>query len=73
VDGQNLEALGLADSRLHPFYALPDGSYILHTERRNSNPDGGSEVHETVYGEAYRFADGQMTQICENDQSVALF
>jgi dipeptidase E len=75
VDGQNLEQLGLADSRLHPFYALPDGSYILHTERPCADPDGHvrMEIHETVYGEAYRFADGQMTQICENDQSVALF
>jgi dipeptidase E len=61
VDGQSLLEIGLADSHIHPFYALPDGSYILHT-------DG----HETLYGEAWYFSDGQMQKICENDQSVVL-
>lgn len=61
VDGQCLMDIGLEDSHHLPFYALPDGSYILHV-------DG----HETLYGEGWYFAGGEARQICENGQSLAI-
>lgn len=61
VDGQSLMDIGLEDSRRRPFYALPDGSYIL-----------GVDGHETLYGEGWYFADGEARQVCENGQSLVI-
>lgn len=61
VDGQSLMDIGLADSRHRPFYALPDGSYIL-----------GVDGHETLYGEGWYFANGEARQVCENGQSLVI-
>ena len=50
LDGQRLfEDITYADSRGHVFYALPDGSYAY---------------NGAIYGEAYRIAEGRMTQVC---------
>ena len=51
VDGQTCEALALADSHTRPIYALADGSYILCANGR-----------ETLYGEAWRFALGSLSE-----------
>lgn len=62
LDGLRLlEDIALPDSRGHCLYALPDGSYIYN--------DG---LHETLYGEAWRIANGRMEKLCENGQSVRL-
>ena len=62
VDGLRLvEDIALPDSRVHPLYALPDGSY-LHIA-------GG---RETLYGEAWRLAGGRMEKVCENGGRLPL-
>jgi peptidase E len=62
VDGMRiLEDISLPDSLKRPFYALNDGSYIY------------SERNKTVlYGEAYLFKDGIITQVSETDKYVNL-
>lgn len=56
VDGLRLyEDIGFIDSLGREFLALPDGSYLLIE----------SNGWETVYGEAYRVAEGRMEQICQ--------
>ena len=63
VDGLRLvEDIALPDSRRHPLLALPDGSYIY--------SDGSGR--ETLYGEAWRLADGKMEKICEEGESLVL-
>lgn len=62
LDGRRLiEDITFSDSYGNQFLALTDGSYIRidHGESR-------------LYGRAYRIADGQMTQICEDGSSVRL-
>lgn len=60
LDGMRLyEEITYGDSWGRKFLVLPDGSYLLIT-------DGV----ETVYGEAYVIADGNMEQICEENQTV---
>ena len=49
--------IGLADSMGRTFYAIPDGSYLLIKDGR-----------EELRGEAYRFRDGQITQIASDGQ-----
>lgn len=53
LDGLRIvEDISLPDSKNHPFYAIPDGSFIY-----------CSDGKETLYGEGYLFSDGVMTQI----------
>lgn len=62
LDGRRVfEDITYADSMGQNFYALVDGSYIL-------CEDGV----ETIWGEAYRIADGVLTQICEEDQTLKI-
>ena len=62
LDGQRVfEDISYADSMGRCFYALVDGTYIL-------CEDG----EETIWGEAYRIADGVLTQICEEDQTLKI-
>ncbi len=56
-----MEDISLPDSKERPFYALVDGAYIY--------VDNGIS---TVYGEAYRVADGKVVQICETGKSIQL-
>ena len=62
LDGLRLiEDITFTDSMGHEFIALNDGSYIL-------IEDG----HETLYGEAYMIKDGQLYQICKDNEALIL-
>ena len=62
LDGLRLvEDITLPDSHRHPFIALADGSYIY--------AHGG---HETLYGQAWLMAAGQLLPLCENGRSLRL-
>lgn len=62
LDGLRVfEDIACPDSRGREFCALPDGSYIL--------SENGTE---TLYGEAYRIKDGEITLICNNTESLVL-
>ena len=62
LDGlRMLEDVAFPDSMGHTFYALVDGSWI-HAENGR----------ETLHGEAYRICGGQMEQILQNGESMAL-
>lgn len=62
VDGMRLfEEITYPDSIGHRFYAIPDGSYLLHG-------DGRKEIR----GEAYRIADGEIHKICRNGETYYL-
>lgn len=52
------EDITYADSVGREFLAIPDGSYLL-----------SEQGTVTVYGEAYRIADGAIEKICEENQS----
>lgn len=56
-----LEDISLEDSRIKPYYALVDGSYVF-------IDDNG----ETLYGEAYWIENGLITKVCENGESKRL-
>lgn len=57
IDGLRvLQDISLPDSKIRPFYALVDGSYIF--EENNQS---------MLYGEAYWIHDGVITKICEVD------
>ncbi|MBQ4325841.1 MAG: hypothetical protein IJC28_02880, partial [Mailhella sp.] len=56
------EDITFADSMGQSFLVLPDGSYVL-----------GENGHETLYGEAWRLADGRMEKICRDGQTLALY
>lgn len=62
VDGLRvLEDISLPDSRVRPFYALMDGSFIL------------SEDNQTLlYGEAYLIQNGTISKVCDNDQVIQI-
>lgn len=63
LDGMRLiEDITFEDSVGHAFIALNDGSYVV--------LDGG---RATLYGEAYRIADREITQICRDGESVFLY
>ena len=63
LDGMRLfEDITYADSCGHEFLALKDGSYLLVEDGKH-----------TVYGEAYRIADGEIEKICEDGELVVLF
>lgn len=60
LDGLRIyEDICLPDSRMHPFYALPDGSYFYREDGRT-----------TLYGEAWLFRDGTCMKVCENGESL---
>lgn len=60
LDGMRFyEDITYGDSMGHEFLVLADGSYLLIESGR-----------ETVYGEAWRIADGGIEKICEDDQCV---
>ena len=57
LDGMRLfEDITYADSQGHVFYAIPDGSFLL-----------GKDGRETLYGEAYEIRDGQLRQVSKVD------
>lgn len=60
LDGRLLfEDITYADSIGHCFYALVDGSYVYRDDHE-----------QLLIGEAYRIADGQITQICTEGQAL---
>lgn len=62
LDGQRVfEDISYADSVGREFYALVDGTYIL--------CENGVE---TIWGEAYRIADGVLTQISAEDETLEI-
>ena len=56
-----IEKVLLPDSKTKPFISITDGSYII---------DDGEK--QTIFGEAYRFANGEMKQLCSNGKSVVI-
>ena len=62
LDGMRLiEDITFEDSVAHEIIALNDGSYIMLDNRQ-----------ATLYGEAYRIKDRQLTQICKDGESITL-
>lgn len=62
LDGLRLiEDITFSDSMGHEIIALNDGSYILVDDK-----------NETLYGEAYMIKDGQIRQICKDNEHVVL-
>ena len=62
VDGLKLfDEITLPDSVGSTFYAIPDGSFLL-----------GQNGRETLYGEAYRIRDGRMEQVCRESEALVL-
>ena len=62
VDGLKLfDEITLPDSMGRTFYAIPDGSYLL-----------GRNGRETLFGEAHRIRDGRMEQVCRENEALAL-
>ena len=62
LDGQRLfEDITYGDSMGNTFFALPDGSYIL-------SEDG----KETLFGEAYRIRNGILEQVCVSEESITM-
>ena len=57
-DGQRIPSSLITDNE---FYALNDGSYII-----------SENGVETLFGEAYRIKDGQISMVCRNNESVIL-
>ncbi|MBR5474864.1 MAG: Type 1 glutamine amidotransferase-like domain-containing protein [Lachnospiraceae bacterium] len=62
LDGKPLyEGIACPDSFGRTFYGLPDGSYVLCKDGK-----------ETIYGEAHKLSDGVFTQICWPEETFAL-
>ena len=62
VDGLRLfEEITLPDSLGREFFAIPDGSYLL-----------GRNGRETLFGEAHRIRNGRMEQACRENEALAL-
>lgn len=62
LDGRRLyEDITYGDSMGHSFLAIPDGSYVL-------AEDGKTRV----FGEAHRIADGEIEQICGEEEAFEL-
>ena len=62
LDGLHIfQEIACPDSLGREFLALNDGSYIL-SERGT----------ETLYGEAYRISDGQISLLCQNNEKMIL-
>ena len=62
VDGTPLMEIALADSKRRPFFALPDGSYIL-----------CADGHETLYGEGWYFSAGRVSLVNEEGEELPLW
>ena len=63
LDGRRLiEDITFEDSMDEAFIVLEDGSYVLVY-------DGVAEV----FGKAYRISDGEMEQICEEEESRVIY
>lgn len=59
LDGRRLmEDITCSHSHGHRFYAIPDGSYVL-----------AKDGKETVYGEAWQVADGKISLFCRQEES----
>ncbi len=56
-----IENVLLPDSKTQSFIAITDGSYII---------DDGEK--QTIYGEAYKFSNGEMKQLCSNGNNIVL-
>ena len=62
LDGLDLfDDIAIPDSNGNVFFVLPDGSYILSDDGR-----------QTLYGEAYVIADGQMERLSEDGDELSL-
>ena len=62
LDGKRVfEDITYPDSVGREFIALSDGGYLLSEQGR-----------ETIFGEAYRIADGNIEQICREDEQLIL-
>lgn len=62
IDGLRiLEDISLPDSKIRPFYALVDGSFIFVDDSKS-----------VLYGEAYLVKNGNITKVCENDKSIQI-
>ena len=62
LDGKPLyEGIACPDSFGRTFYGLPDGSYVLCEDGK-----------ETIYGEAHKLSDGVFTQICWPEETHPL-
>lgn len=62
IDGLRiLEDISFPDSKVRPFYALEDGSFIFVNDNK-----------PVLYGEAYLIKDGILVKICDNDKSVVI-
>lgn len=62
LDGKRVfEDITYPDSVGREFIALPDGGYLL-----------SEQGSETLFGEAYRIADGKIEQICREDEQLVL-
>ena len=59
--GRIIEDIIAPDTYQTPLIVLPDGSYIVQVDDC-----------ATIFGEAYLFQNGALTQICENNKSVEL-
>lgn len=65
VEGRSLDGLrvmediSLPDSRVRPFFGLPDGSWLYR-----------EHGHTMLYGEAWLLDAGSCVKICENGQSL---
>lgn len=56
-----LEDISLPDSKVRPFYALVDGSYIFVENDKT-----------TLYGEAYLLKEGTIEKVCEKEKKINL-
>lgn len=62
LDGMRLfEDITYKDSYGHMFYALPDSSYVMCEDGR-----------ETIYGESYAICNGRLTKISNDEETVIL-
>ena len=62
LDGKRVfEDITYPDSIGREFIALPDGGYLL-----------SEQGTETVFGEAYRIAEGKIEQICRENETIIL-
>lgn len=62
LDGMDvITEISLPDSFLHPFFAIPDGSYFLVEDGRT-----------TLFGEGYWFENGEIERVCEDGEMLVL-
>lgn len=59
--GRIIEDIIAPDTYKTPLIILPDGSYIVKEDNV-----------ETIFGEAFLFKDGKITQICKNNEKIVL-